>query len=119
MGQIKIMEVLINAGMSVDQLSSDKKRTPLDSAAGQGHYGACGWLLDQGADPNYGIGRQATPLFSAIFSKSLELVTLFVQRRANLDATFGDPKIDVIRYAQRHGTPAIVDFLQRSMNHTK
>lgn len=112
MGQTKIMEVLVSAGMPVDQLNRDKMRTPLDSAAGQGHYGACEWLFDHGADPNYGIGKQATPFFSAIFSKSLELVKLFVKRGANLNATFGDPKIDVISYAERYGTSEIVAFLR-------
>jgi uncharacterized protein len=116
MGHTEIMEVLVNAGLSVDQLTRDGTRTPLDTAAGQGHYRACEWLLDHGADINHGLGESATPIFSAIFSKSLALVQLFVERGANLSAAFGNPRIDIISYAERYGTPAIVDFLRESLN---
>ncbi len=115
-GQTVIMEALINGGLSIDQLTSDGIYTPLKKAAGQGQYTACHWLLDHGADVNHGLGDSPTPIFGAIYSKSLELVQLFVQRGANLGATFGDPKIDVITYAKRHGTPEIVTFLQGIMN---
>lgn len=56
-----------------------------------------------------------TPVFSAIFSRSLKLVELFGARRANLRAAFGDPPIDVLRFAKQYGTPAIVDFLRMSL----
>jgi ankyrin repeat protein len=93
-------------------LTADGYRTPLDTGAGQGHYQVCEWLLGQGADINHGFGKSATPLFSAIFSKSLELVELFVRSGARLDATFGRPKIDVLSYARAYGTPDIVRFLE-------
>jgi ankyrin repeat protein len=111
-GRPDIMEVLVNAGLSIDQLTSDGTSTPLEIAAGQGQYRACEWLLDHGADINRGLGQSATPIFSAIYSKSLDLVELFVARGANLGATFGDPKIDPISFATVHGTPAILNFLE-------
>jgi ankyrin repeat protein len=111
-GRIEIMEILINAGLDVDRLTSDSMRTPLDTAAGQGHFKPCEWLLDHGADINHGLGKQATPIFSAVFSKSLSLVELFVNRGANLNARFGDPSVDLISYAQQHGTPEIVTYLR-------
>jgi ankyrin repeat protein len=114
LGRIDIMAVLVEAGMPVDKLTADGYRTPLDAAAGQGHYQACEWLLDQGADINHGFGMSATPLFSAIFSKSRELVELFIRRGASLDATFGRPKIDVPSYALTYGTPEITRFLEGS-----
>jgi ankyrin repeat protein len=115
MGRTEIMAVLVEAGLSIDRLTDDGRSTPLATAAGQGHYRACEWLLDHGADINHGLGQSATPISSAIFSRSPELVELFVARGANLAATFGDPEIDIIRYAERHGTAAIVDFLRLSM----
>lgn len=112
LGRIEIMEVLVEAGMSVDTLTADGYRTPLDTAAGAGQYQACEWLLDRGADINHGFGTSATPLFAAIFTKSLELVELFVRRGARLDATFGHPTVDVLNYARTHGTPEIVSLLE-------
>jgi ankyrin repeat protein len=113
-GQTDIMDVLVAAGLPVDRLTSDGTSTPLDAAAGQGHYGACKWLLDHGAGVNHRLGAAATPIFSAIYSRNLELVELFVDRGANLDATFGDPQIDVIGFAKVHGTPPIESFLQQA-----
>jgi ankyrin repeat protein len=115
MGRTEILEVLLDAGLSVDLLS-DAGETPLEIAAGQGHYGTCEWLLDHNADINQGLGQSATPVFSAIFSQSLDLVKLFVARGADLGATFGDPKIDILSYAGRYGTPAITEFLGNTMN---
>jgi ankyrin repeat protein len=112
MGRIEIMDALIGAGMRIDQLTSDRKRTPLDTAAGQGNYQACEWLLNHGADINHGLGELATPIFSVVFSKSPALVELFADRGANLSASFGNPGIDLIRYAEQYGTSDIVTFLQ-------
>jgi ankyrin repeat protein len=113
-GHTEIMEVLVQAGMSIGQMTSDGISTALEIAAGQGHYRACKWLLDHGADINRGLGGSATPIFSAIYSKSLSLVELFVERGVNLGATFGHPEIDVINFAKAHGTPEIVAFLQKA-----
>jgi ankyrin repeat protein len=114
-GHTEIMAVLVQPGLSVDQLTGDGVYTPLKKAAGQGQYGACEWLLDHGADINHGLGISPTPVFGAIYSKSLELVELLGARGANLGATFGDPRIDVITYAQNHGTPEIVNCLRTHM----
>ena len=111
MGRIGIMEVLVRAGLAVDELTGDGVGTPLMSAAGQGHYAACEWLLDHGADINHRLGVSATPIYSAIFSKSFDLVNLFVERGADLRATFGDPPRNVISYAQVFGTVQIVAYL--------
>lgn len=117
-GRVEIIAVLAHAGLPIDQLT-DEGETPLDSAAGQGHYDACVWLLDHGADINHGLGESATPIFSAIFSKSLELVKLFVERGADLGATFGNPRIDVIAYATSYGTSEIVSFLRGRLKRRK
>jgi hypothetical protein len=116
MGRIGIMEVLVDAGLAVDQPTQEGTGTPLESAAGQGHYQACEWLLDHGADINHCLGVSATPIFSAVFSKSFNVVKLFVERGADLGATFGDPPRDVITYAQVYGTPEIVAYLARQVS---
>jgi len=53
----------------------------------------------------------ATPVFSAIYGKSLDVVKLFVERGADLNAVFGEETIGVIGYRENHGTPEIVGFL--------
>lgn len=113
LGRIEIMEILAESGAAVDGTTCDGDcSTPLEVAAGQGRYAACEWLLDRSADIDHGLGRHATPIFGAVFGKSLELVRLFVQRGADLRATFGEPKIDLIRYAERYGTPEILEYLR-------
>lgn len=112
-GSVDVMEALVDAGISVDQLTEDGTNTPLQKAAAQGHLEACMWLLDHGADVNHGLGKVATPIFSAIYSRSLELVKLFVDRGADLSATFSkSPKIDVLRFARENGSPEILKFLK-------
>jgi ankyrin repeat protein len=114
-GQIEIMDALVTAGLPIDQLTGDGVYTALKKAAGQGQYLACKWLLNLGADVNHGVGTLPTPIFGAIYGKSLALVQLFVERGADLEATFGNPRIDVLNYANRHGTAEIVEFLQQAI----
>ena len=115
-GNTEIMEVLVNAGLAIDQVTTDGPETPLETAAGLGHIEASKWLMNHGADINHGLGKSATPIFSAIYSKSLKLVELFVERSADLSATFGPPpQIDVISFAKEHGTPEIVSFLEKEL----
>jgi ankyrin repeat protein len=111
-GNIEIMDIFAAAGLPVDCLTSDGYSTPLDVAAGQGNLEACRWLLDHGAALNRGLGVSATPVFSAIYGKSIDVVKLFVERGANLNAVFGEEMIGVIRYAENYGTPDIVGFLK-------
>lgn len=115
-GHIDIMGILLNAGLPVDCLTSDGRSTPLNTAAGQGRDIACEWLLDHGADINRGLGKTATPIFSAIYGKNLKIVELFVERGANLDATFSEPKQDILGYAEAYGTPEIAAFLRTAKN---
>jgi ankyrin repeat protein len=133
----EIMKVLVHAGLAVDVLRSDGTQTPLDAAAGQGHLRACEWLLDNGADINFGFGVVATPIFGAVYSRSLDMVKLLVRRGADLTATFGRPqpktkpktksktkaetetKIDVTSFAASYGTTAIQEFLKSQMNPQK
>jgi uncharacterized protein YegJ (DUF2314 family) len=111
-GDLAVMEALVGAGLPVDQLTRDGASTPLESAAGFGRVQACEWLLDHCADINRGLGKSATPIFSAIYGKSLDLVKLFVERGADLGAGFGDPRRDVLSYAATYGTPEILAYLR-------
>lgn len=112
-GHTDIVAVLVEAGLAVDQLTDDGTSTALDIAAGQGRFESCKWLITHNANINRGFGESATPIFSAIYGKSLEVVKLFVERGARLDAEFGVPVVDVISYAKQYGTPEIVEFLQQ------
>lgn len=112
-GHTDIAAVLVEAGLEVDKLTDDGTSTALDIAAGQGRLDSCKWLIAQSADINRGFGKCATPIFSAIYGKSIEVVKLFVEEGARLDAEFGEPVINVVGYAKQYGTPEIVEFLQQ------
>lgn len=114
-GYTDIAKLLVEAGLDVDGLTDDGTSTALDIAAGLGRIDACMWLIEQNADLNRGFGQSATPIFSAIYGKSLEVVKLFVAKGARLDAVFGAPVIGVISYANQYGTPEILEFLQNEM----
>ncbi len=114
-GHTGVAKVLVEAGLAVDELTDDGTGTALDIAAGQGRIDACRWLIEHNADINRGFGQSATPIFSAIYGKSLSVVTLFVNKGARVDAEFGEPAIDVLSYANQYGTSEIVEFLQQEM----
>lgn len=115
-GTTGIAKVLVEAGLDVDGLTDDGTSTALDLAAGQGRMDSCKWLIEQKADINRGFGQAATPIFSAIYGKSFEVVKLFVNKGARLDAEFGDPAIGVLSYANQYGTSEIVEFLKQEMS---
>ncbi len=112
LGRLEIMKLLVASGLPVGELTEDGTQTPLETAAGQGHYRACEWLLDNGADINRGLGSSVTPIFCAIFGKSFDVVKMFVERGADLGATFGVPTRTVVSYAQLYGTPEVVAYLK-------
>lgn len=114
-GNVDIMAILADAGLQIDQPTTDGSDTALSIAAGQRRYQACIWLLDHGADINYELGKKATPVFSAIYGNSLEIVTLFAERGADLTATFGDPPRDVIGFSETYGTPQITALLRENL----
>jgi len=118
-GHTDIAIVLVEAGLEVDKLTEDGTSSALDIAAGQGRFDSCKWLISQDADINRGFGKSATPIFSAIYGQSLEVVKLLVEEGARLDAEFGDPVMDVISYAKQYGTPEIVEFLQQNVSCNK
>lgn len=110
--QLEIAKVLVEAGMPIDEVTSDGASTALEIAAGQGYLEMCRWLLDQGADVNRNLGQGATPIFDAVYGGNLELVQLFIDRGADLSATFGNPLSGVLSFARAHGSPEIVQFLR-------
>lgn len=117
-GHVNILSFLVTAGLNVDSMTDDGTSTALEIAAGQGRVDCCEWLLANGADPNRRFGEAATPIFSAIYGRSLELVNLFIQNGARLDAQFGIPPIDVLSYANQYGTSEIVSFLEQQIGGT-
>ena len=114
-GNTDIGQMLVDAGLEVDSRTDDGTSTALDIAAGLGRVETCRWLIEQNADVNQGFGQSATPIFRAIYGKSLEVVKLLTDHRARLDSKFGEPAIDVLSYAKQYGTPEIVAFLQQEM----
>lgn len=115
-GNVDIMALMLDAGLPIDQPTTDGGDTALSIAATQRRYQACIWLLDHGADINYGLKKKATPVFSAIYGNSLEIVDLFVKRGADLTATFGHPPRDVIGFSKVYGTPQITALLRENLH---
>ncbi len=69
MGHATIVQILIDAGASVD--ASDRNGvTPLVSAAYHGHVQVLALLLDHGADPNHRPQAGPNPLAAALYAGS-------------------------------------------------
>jgi len=121
--KVAIMELLVNNGLPVDILKrgSDEgalendeyetASTALSSALFFNRKESAEWLLANGANPNDGIQEERwAPIFNAIQSGSLEMVKLLVDHGADLDAA--SRYKDVVYWAEVHGTPDIVEYLQ-------
>ena len=65
-GYTETVAALLEAGVSVDQLTTGDKTSPLLIATINGHFDLAKMLLDRGADPNLASENGATPLYAAL-----------------------------------------------------
>ena len=65
-GNIEAVELLLDAGADVNDLSGGDHTSPLLGAAINGHFDLAMRLLERGADPNLASDPGATPLYIAV-----------------------------------------------------
>jgi ankyrin repeat protein len=65
-GYTETVAALLEAGVSVDQLTTGDKSSPLLVATINGHFDLAKMLLDRGADPNLASENGAAPLYAAL-----------------------------------------------------
>ncbi|MBW4619418.1 MAG: ankyrin repeat domain-containing protein [Cyanosarcina radialis HA8281-LM2] len=118
-GRLEIVQLLINAGINVDECREKgvwhkNGRTAFILAISEGHLEIVKTLLEAGADPNLiDEDSNATPLMYAVRGQNIDIVYLLIRSGANIDYqnTYGDTALNI---AQARGNPAIVKILQDS-----
>ena len=81
---VSALQQLIASGANLEQQDA-KGRTPLMTAAAQGHTQIATVLLDAGADVNATNPRGGTPLMYAVVSGNPETVRILLSRGANIN----------------------------------
>ncbi len=65
-GHQEAVQVLLDAGAPINQVSAGDKSSPLLVAVINGHFDLANYLLERGADPNIAADNGATPLYAAL-----------------------------------------------------
>ena len=65
-GHQEAVQVLLDAGAPINQVSAGDKSSPLLVAVINGHFDLAKYLLDRGADPNLTADNGAAPLYAAL-----------------------------------------------------
>ncbi len=65
-GHMESVQVLVDAGADVNQVSKGDKTSPLLIATINGHFDLAKYLLDKGADPNLASDNGGAPLVGAV-----------------------------------------------------
>jgi ankyrin repeat protein len=65
-GHTEAVQLLIDAGAPVNQVSAGDKSSPLLVAIINGHFDLAKYLLDKGADPNLASDNGAAPLYATL-----------------------------------------------------
>ena len=88
-GHVKVVEILVSSGASVDYFGNQFGESALHLAARGGHKKIAELLLDNGANVNGWCGQcngtQLTPLVIAITEQHYDVAGLLVSRGANLE----------------------------------
>ncbi|XHG05902.1 hypothetical protein AWENTII_009115 [Aspergillus wentii] len=85
-GDVRIAQLLLNAGANVDLKDERHGRTPLSWAAGEGHTAIAQQLLDHGADIHSNDNYGRTPLSWAARLGQPEVVKLLLKKGANTES---------------------------------
>ena len=114
-GNIALMELLIELGLSVDEPNgnpTDKPEGPIDCASGNGQLEAVRWLLEHGARINFTVNGKprCMPLTMAAMSGHLEIVKLLVARGADIHASWHC--MNSLTQAEDHGHHEVAEYLR-------
>lgn len=109
-GDVKMVELLLQAGLKATDAEPRRHVTALHNAAAQGHLALATLLIDQGAQVDAADWTGTTPLMAAAYFGQLETVRLLLARGAAADATARDG-CTVLAAAAYGGKSAIVQAL--------
>jgi ankyrin repeat protein len=87
-GNARIVGFLLDQGASIDQQSTHPctdQSSALIIAAKKGHINVLGLLLERGANPNLQCRYGRYALFYAIEMRNIEMITLLINHRANIN----------------------------------
>lgn len=116
-GLLSAMETLIAAGAKVNGLLTNERGNrwimPICVAAASGHHLAVRWLVNEGAIPNRGDGRESTALFWAVSKRHIKVVKeLLKYDYVGSSVKYRKAMALAIRNANRPGGEEIVTLLK-------
>jgi hypothetical protein len=98
------LEMLLKAGLEIDQPNDNAKESPLDAAIDGEAVDAARWLLEHGAcvDGITPDGDSATPLISAAMDGNVELIQLLLDHGANVHRWYSlnGPTLNALNVAE-------------------
>ena len=115
---VNALKVFVDAGVHPDCVigAMGPWETPLENAIFDRAYKAAAFLLDAGADLDNTFGGQSTsPLISAACEGDLKMVKLFLDRGANVNASYlrdGKERFNALKWAVIEGHHEVADYLR-------
>lgn len=111
-GDLKIIQLFLDAGMKVDALNPDDDRTALMIALDKGQTEAARLLISKGADVNAADDDSVNPLIIAADKGNLDMVKALLEKGATVDASDDDDNtalIAAVRSARADVVQALID----------
>jgi uncharacterized protein len=110
-GDVGMLSNLVNQGIDVNRRFGGDGETALHRASAYGRTNAAQFLLTHGADPNINDATGLTPLLSASYHGYLDIVSMLIDRGANINAPEKDGMFTPLHEATMKGHTKIVEFL--------
>lgn len=85
-GNLKIVEILVEAGANIDHLDFNKE-TPLFKASSIGNIEIAQYLINKKANINHLNHEHFSPLLVAIYNNDLEMISLLLDNNADVNPT--------------------------------
>ena len=111
-GNIKIIELLLNNGADIEETFDNEGYFPLTLAALYGHYDAVKLLLDNGADIQRRLSNGQTVLHIASLYGYYDIVELFIDQKLSVDIK-DKQNHSSLWYAKKYQNKRIVSFLKK------
>jgi hypothetical protein len=109
-GDLKTVQLFLDAGMKVDALNPDDDRTALMIAIDKDQTDIANLLISKGADVNASDDDSISPLILAAGKGNLDLVKLLLDKNAAVDASDDDDNTALMA-AVRSGKADVVQVL--------
>jgi ankyrin repeat protein len=110
-GNIDAVEVLVQAGASLNEKNGPNEETALYIAAGKGHKAIVELLCVNNADKEVKDKDSWTPLFNACIRGHLEAAQVLIKAGASLNEKNGPNEETALYIAAGKGHPAIIKLL--------